>query len=260
MLDMLKADRSRQKVSAQVNLTVADWDPSRWNDLSPEQAIHSLFVYADTEARKAVAWYEKAKHRKALASRWLRGIAIVFFIIGGLAPILAGFIRDDNGAREMVAITQSGLMALAIAAGLIAFDRFFGMSSGWIRYMTSLAAIDRLRGEFLLDWTALLQDARAPIDDATRLIFLERAQTFQQGVIELVEKETAAWVAEFQSSVADLEKLVAAQRKATEASTQAARKHEDRMRARRGEGGVRSRTSSVESKQPRTHRRRGRSS
>jgi hypothetical protein len=57
-------------------------------------------------------------------------------------------------------------------------------------------------------------------------------KTFQKGVLELVEKETAAWIAEFQSSVADLEKVVQAQRQATEASVAAALKLEAETRAR----------------------------
>ena len=121
---------------------------------------------------------------------------------------------------------------LGLAAGLLAFDRYFGTSSGWIRYMTSLAAIERLRAEFLFDWTALLQKAPAAIDSEAKLVFLTRAQTFQKGVSEIVEKETAAWVAEFQSSIADLEKAVQTQRQAAETNAQAAVKQHEELRAR----------------------------
>jgi hypothetical protein len=58
------------------------------------------------------------------------------------------------------------------AAGFLAFDRYFGTSSGWIRYMTSLAAIERLRAEFLFDWTALLQKSPASIEDRSLLDLL----------------------------------------------------------------------------------------
>jgi hypothetical protein len=228
MPDASKPDRLPQEVSAPVNITVAEWDPSEWQDLPPQQAIHSLFEYTEAEARRAVAWYETRKHGKALPSKRLRKLAISLVVVGGLAPILAGVVRGENSAI----ITQLGLLMLGIAAGLLAFDRYFGLSSGWIRYMTSLAAIERLRADFLFDWAVLLQHARAPIDDATKLAFLERARTFQKGVLELVERETAAWVAEFQSSIADLEKVVQAQRQAAEANVQAARKQEDEMRAR----------------------------
>jgi hypothetical protein len=214
------------------NITVSDWDPSSWKSTTAEEAIHSLFGYADTEAKNVVAWYEKAKHRKAHASSALRGFAIAFFIVGGLAPILAGFLNGVETTEWMIIIAQCGYLMLGVAAGSLAFDRYFGMSSGWIRYMTTLAAIERLRAEFLFDWASLLQKAPATIDDATKLLFLARAQAFQKGVLELVEKESAAWVAEFQSSVADLEKVVQAQKQVAEANLQAALKQEAEMRER----------------------------
>ena len=214
------------------NITVSDWDPSGWKSMSAEDAIHSLFGYADTEAKKVVAWYEKAKRRKATASSALRGLAITLFLVGGLAPILAGFMHGAETTKWMVIITECGYLMLGVAAGFLAFDHYFGMSSGWIRYMTSLAAIERLRAEFLFDWAVLLQKAPATIDDATKLLFLARAQAFQRSVLELVEKETAAWVAEFQSSVADLEKVVQAQKQAAKANLQAALKQEAETRER----------------------------
>lgn len=190
-----RAGRSRSKVMADdsqpvpENITVGKWDPEIWKSRSPDEAIHSLFAYVDTEASKAVAWYENAKGSKATSSRVFRGFAIVLFVLGGLAPIAAGIMSKATADAEMVVITQSGYMMLGIAAGLLAFDRYFGVSSGWIRYMTSLAAIERLRAEFLFDWTALLQKAPATIDSETKLVFLTRAQAFQKGVSEIVERD-----------------------------------------------------------------------
>jgi hypothetical protein len=212
------------------NIIVSSWDPSTWKSSPAEEAVQTLFSYSHQEATNAVAWYEAAKRRKANASRWLRGSSIVLFVFGGLAPIVSGFMHGQGSADQTVFIGQCGYLMLGLAAGMLAFDRFFGMSSGWIRYMTSLGTLERLRAEFMFDWTVLLQKAPATIDDATRLLFLERAQTFQKAVLELIERETAAWVAEFQSSVADLDKAVQAQRQATEASIQAALKQQAEVR------------------------------
>jgi sarcosine oxidase gamma subunit len=70
------------------------------------------------------------------------------------------------------------------------------------------------------------------MDDAAKLLFLARAQAFQKSMLELIEKETAAWVAEFQSSLADLDKVVQAQRQAADANLQAALKQEEEIRDR----------------------------
>ncbi|MFO1157238.1 MAG: SLATT domain-containing protein [Reyranellaceae bacterium] len=214
------------------NLTIGQWDPERWTSDPPAEAIHRLFTYVDDEATKAVRWYENAKRRMASASRGVRACAIVLFLLGGLAPIVSGIVGGLTTDKAVLTITQSGYGLIAVAAGLLAFDRYFGVSSGWIRYMTSLAAIERLRSEFVFDWTALLERTTAPIGSDAKLAFLARAQVFQKAVFEVVEKETTAWVAEFQSSIADLEKVVQAQRQAAEASTQAAIKQHEELRAR----------------------------
>ena len=218
------------------NITAGKWDPETWKSKPADEAIHALFAYVDNEAGKAIAWYVHAKGRKATLSRVFRGVSIVLFVFGGLTPIAAGIAAGimGNGAvdTKMIIITQSGYLMLGLAAGLLAFDRYFGTSSGWIRYMTSLAAIERLRAEFLFDWTGLLQKAPAAIDSEAKLVFLTRAQVFQKGVSEIVEKETAAWVAEFQSSIADLEKAVQTQRQAAETNAQAAVKQHEELRAR----------------------------
>jgi hypothetical protein len=215
------------------DLILPAWDPEKWKAEKAEDAIHHLFEYVTGGAVVTVGWYGRAKSRKALVSRGLRAVAIVLFVLGGLTPIVASLV--GGGAADAAAsnkltltVTQAGFAALGLAAGFLAFDRFFGMSSGWIRYMTSLGSIERLRAEFLFDWAKLLENTPAPIDTAHKLEFLVRAQAFQKAVFEVVDKETAAWVAEFQSSIADLEKAVQAQRQAADANAQAAvKQHEE---------------------------------
>ena len=214
------------------NIIVSDFEPVTLRDKNPLDAINALFSFSSGEAKNVAGWYQAAKNRKATASRALRFLAIAFFVIGGLAPIIAGFWHGDQTANQMVEINQAGYLLIGLAAGFLAFDRYFGMSSGWIRYMTSLAAVERLRSEFMFDWTVMLKKAPTSLDDATIVAFLDRAQTFHKGLLELVEKETAAWVAEFQSSIADLDKAVQAQRQAAEANVQAALKQEADVRER----------------------------
>ena len=123
-----------QKVLAPKNITVSEWDPSKWKNTPSEGAIHTLFTYADTEARKAVAWYERAKHRKAMASGALRAISIVLFVIGGLAPILAGFIvagsaSDDQTMAPLDKLTADSPTAARNASAVSRSFQLFLSSS-----------------------------------------------------------------------------------------------------------------------------------
>jgi len=102
---------------------------------------------------------------------------------------------------------QLGYLLIALGAACIALDRFFGYSSGWIRYITTALVIERSVDEFRLDWTrsmAALQGSQPTAEQLDKLFHLCRQ--FAVGVRAQVEQETRAWVLEFQSSLSELER------------------------------------------------------
>jgi hypothetical protein len=126
-----------------------------------------------------------------------------------MAPLLAGFYRGEHNALHALHIIEGGYVSLAVAAGLVAFDRFFGQSSGWIRYMMTLAAVERLIAEFQTDWARLLQEAEATPGPASKSdAFLERAADARRQLFDLVEAETALWASEFRTSLSELDLIV----------------------------------------------------
>jgi hypothetical protein len=186
------------------------FNPNAWAEMTPEnKAAETIFEDAIKQTNAAIDWYTKAKRTKASLSRWLRGAAIFAGILGGLAPIFAAMApampANSTAADLQLLITQAGYIAVGIAAGLIAFDRFFGLSSGWIRYMTAMTAIERLRLEFILDWARLRRQAGQQLDV---LKMLDRAVAFRKALNQIVEDETSKWVSEFQAAMNDLDKYV----------------------------------------------------
>jgi hypothetical protein len=186
----------------------AHWDPITWSQLPPHDGLKGLFDHALGRAREAEVWYERHKKSPQAWSRAIRAVAIIFGAIGGLAPIIAG-LRFASITPEIASlISQLGYLLIGIAAGLLAFDRYFGLSSGWMRYVTALTALQRLKSAFVLDWSELLLTLPPPSSKDDLLPFLETTRQFCLAVVDLVAKETDAWSREFQSTVADLEKLV----------------------------------------------------
>lgn len=93
-------------------------------------------------------------------------------------------------------------MALALAALLIAIDRFGGYTSGWIRYIRTAQTLTRWKGEFLMDWQ---EHRRAlcgePLDsDRTRAGILLCKQ-FLCRVYEQVRLETDLWAEDVQQAL-----------------------------------------------------------
>jgi hypothetical protein len=188
------------------------WDPIAWSQLAPQDRLKNLFDHVVGRAREAEAWYERHKRLPQIWSRVIRGMVILLGATGGLARIVAGLRFDSITPAIASLISQLGYLLIGIAAGLLAFDRYFGLSSAWVRYVTAMAELQRLEAEFLLEWSELLLTRSSPSGTEDLLPFLESAREFWLAVIDLVARETDTWNREFQSAVTDLEKLVKAGR------------------------------------------------
>lgn len=199
---------------SRAGIQALDWQSAK--SLESLQSLHDSVVGA---AADAAEWYFREKDGKKRWSRFLRFVAIVLTTIGGLEPIFeaAGISMPIWSFTEMlfgvsVKSGHVGYLFFAVAAALLGFDRFFGLSSGWIRYITTGMAINRQIDDFRLEWQMLMVQACAAAPSPTSLLSqdIEKMLTALRGfagtVSKLITDETQAWVTEFQSSMAQLEK------------------------------------------------------
>lgn len=197
-----------------------------WKPADTENSLNTIRNYVEEEAKGLIQWYYDKKRWKSRMSSGIRLLSIVFFSVGGLVPL----IKATFSAASIAAVVpnsldfgQLGYLIIAVGAGLIALDKFFGYSSGWIRYITTALAIERSIDEFRLEWaraTAALQGNQPTAEQLDRL--LQLCKDFAVSVRSQVEQETKAWVLEFQSNLADLEKSLKA--RAEEAKAPAAKR------------------------------------
>ncbi len=177
-----------------------------WSDQERRESLELLFERLEERAIEAVAWYMRRKRLRALLSQGLRLCALTFASLGGLIPLIA--------AVRITPITlppetgQLGYVAFAMAAGSVAIDRFFGLSTAWMRYMISALAIQRALADLQLDW-AMMQarlGSRAPNAKESDAMLL-RLKRFQDTMMQIIEQETQGWVAEFQTNLSELARL-----------------------------------------------------
>src|SRR5690606_33827087 len=104
-------------------------------------------------------------------------------------------------------VGQLGYLFLALAAACVGVDRFFGFSRGWMRYITAALVLERLLSEFRLEWAMMRAKfgGRSPSPEQVQLM-LQSIKEFLLRVDGEVEKETQEWIAEFQSSLAEIER------------------------------------------------------
>jgi hypothetical protein len=194
-----------------------------WKDADVDNSLRALRQYVETEAQKQIAWYYAKKARKARMSVTLRFISIVLFVFGGLVPIIKATLPASATATLPFDFGQAGYLLIGIAAGCIGLDRYFGYSTGWIRYITTAMAIEKSLEEYRLEWTQHTAKARGTPPTAEQLEeLIQTCAKFSLTFKSHVEQETKAWVTEFQSNLTQLEKSLQAGAEEAKAKAKAA--------------------------------------
>ena len=152
-------------------------------------------------AQAAIDWYLRDKLSKRRASRILRGMSIILAAIGGIVPQLGSLGLPDPNQEFRI-----GYVAFALAAACVAFDYFFGLSSGWMRDIAAAQSLQAMVREFDLKWltesTRLVED---PISEHTIAEFLAAIQKLLMGVEDVIADETGEWKREFSKNIKSAE-------------------------------------------------------
>lgn len=201
------------------NIESKPWDRIDWGQTAKLEGLSKLRDRAESQALDAILWYYGKKQSKNFWSRWLRFWAISFTVLGGLVPLLSAsgiveaalrfFGLSASGTTQEIELrfNQFGYILIGLAAGCVAFDRFFGFSTNWMRYMGTAIRIETVRVKFAFDWECLVAPLGAdePNPDEVRKL-LELIQKFSLDIREAIEQETGAWISEFQTNLAQLDK------------------------------------------------------
>lgn len=187
-------------MTAPQDIQPAAFPTPSWQPQDVDGSLDALAAWVESQAAASIGWYLREKRSKARWSRTLRIAAIVLATIGAAVPFVSAIANE-------VAL-QWGYLAFALAGAAMAFDRFFGLSSAWMRYLMAELSIQRILQDLRLQRT-LLHAARAgvsplPDDIAAELGLLSRTA---EALHTVVEQETLAWVSEFQTNVAELSAL-----------------------------------------------------
>jgi hypothetical protein len=189
--------------------------PPDWSGDTTTQ-LEGLRVYAETKIDRELGWYYQRKGSRASISQALRFSAVTLSVLGGLVPVVISLFGPRPAWRWLdpfasIRIGQLGYLLLALAGGLFLLDRYFGYSTGWMRYIVAMQAIEKTREAFRLDWTGLcrtLSMTPAGTPEYADLVdrMIQRARSAIVEVKEHSEKETQAWILEFQTNLTQLDK------------------------------------------------------
>jgi hypothetical protein len=183
--------------SAPGDLTGRAFPLGDWGE--PAERLHELYRWVEAGALTTASWYLTDRVWKRRGARALRAGAAVGGLAGAALPLLdlAGVL--GGGASW-------GYLALLVAVACVAGDRFFGVTSGWMRDVATAQAVQRRLQVLQFDWASeCVREVLGPTEGtageaAERCLGVLRR--FSEDVTELVRGETADWVVEFRAGVA----------------------------------------------------------
>lgn len=167
----------------------------------PAARLDELYRWVERGALDTAAWYLEDRAWKRRGAWALRSGTAAGALTGAALPLL-----DLTGVADGSA--PWGYLALLLAVACVAGDRFFGMTSGWMRDVATAQAVQRRLQTFQFDWASeCIREVLGPTEGtaseaAERCLSVLRR--FSEDVTELVRVETADWMVEFRSGGAPL--------------------------------------------------------
>ena len=169
---------------------------ANWSQPSLEENIQQVAAYAEAQAQNAIAWYFQGRKSRRRLCQICRVLAILLTAAAGILPIVAD-IYPNCGVKPLHAT-----LSLAVAGVWVALDRFWGFTSGWVRYMQTGQQISDLLEQFRFDFgQSRLNWANGQPTLEQAQTTLVRIRTFVLQVNLVVEEETKAWAAEFAAAL-----------------------------------------------------------
>ncbi|WP_443049261.1 SLATT domain-containing protein [Streptomyces sp. NBC_00316] len=167
----------------------------------PAERLDELYRWVEADALRTARWYLADRVWKRRGARALR-IGTAFGVVAGAALPLLDLTEALDGAAGW------GYLSLLLGAACMACDRFFGLTSGWIRNLATAQAVQRRLQVLQFDWAAeCIREVLGPTE-GTASEAAERClgvlRRFSEDITELVRSETADWMVEFRAGPAPM--------------------------------------------------------
>ncbi len=167
----------------------------------PAERLDELYRWVETGALDTADWYLNDRVWKRRAARALRMGTAAGVVAGAALPLL-----DLTGALSGSA--GWGYLSLLLGAACMACDRYFGLTSGWIRNLATAQAVQRRLQVLQFDWASECVREMLGPTEGTASEAAERClgvlRRFSEDVTELVRSETADWMVEFRAGPAPM--------------------------------------------------------
>jgi len=177
-----------------------------WNPEDPEASLNRIIAYARGLAVDAYTWYATEKARKSVAAKWTRVLAIFLGGAGGIIPIVS--VMKTSAGTPLLSPAWA-TAAVGCAGVLVLFDRFFGLSSGWMRFAGAMLLIRARITAFDMDIAALrAQTACAARQESACAAILDRCKALVSDINGIILDESDRWKQEFNTEISRMDEKI----------------------------------------------------
>lgn len=183
----------------------------RWDPHDPHKSLTRLYGWTVENAQEQINWYARKSRPKRRFSQFLLVLAVLLGGFGILCPLI------DNACRGCVvqilgcsaSFLHLGYIFIALAGIVVLFDRSFGFSAGWMRFIETQMKLEQLLKEFRFEWTkAVARRVPEEQQEEQQQELLSKLLYFTNIVEALVIDETRAWILDFRKNLSEIDKMV----------------------------------------------------
>lgn len=193
---------------------------NRFKDKPLGEALKQLYEETHEISKTKRNWYWTSIRTKRWTSLSVRFFAILMLFVGTALPLLAGL---SDATITRLFCTQIGITLLAAAGLLQVADKVFGWSTGWMRYITTVTAMEAATSAFDIEWSKYLITKSGALETVDIQALFALSEGLERELIKLQSEETNKWVSEFNAGLLLLDSLIKAQREETQKQLEALR-------------------------------------
>ena len=134
---------------ARSDFSVKELPELDWGSGQALESLSKVYRHASDQCSDAFIWYSRSIRGERRGAVSLRLGAIAAASAAGILPNLTMIFTTDGRPAFSPAWAS---VAIGIAAALVLLDRFFGSSTGWIRYIRTELHLRQLHREFEMSW------------------------------------------------------------------------------------------------------------
>jgi DNA-binding protein YbaB len=171
----------------------------------PKLSLVDIKRYIIETAESELSWYSCARWKNAIFTRTFRFIALILFAFGLIYPLIG----IETVHLFGIDINNLGYLCLSAGGLILLFDKYFGLSSGFVRFYLAEEEIKKEINDFEIAWEieiAKAESSNYTIESVVNTLSL--AKVLRQDISKTIQFETSAWASEFQTQIGELQELL----------------------------------------------------